>query len=141
MKQEKGFPRSHYDRKNRPEFTCYSCGGEGHVKKFCPKLVKTNSDQDSRRKAHVLRTVVSQEPVTKETALVVEMMSHGRSSVDQGLCNLERIPVSVNGKQATALIDSGTEITVIRRDLLMDFPIEDKASIYIFSDHQRYVLS
>ncbi|GBM92508.1 Retrovirus-related Pol polyprotein from transposon opus [Araneus ventricosus] len=58
MKQEKGFPRSQYDRKDRPKFTCYSCGGEGHVKKFCPKLVKTNSDQDSRRKANVLRTVV-----------------------------------------------------------------------------------
>ncbi|GBM25387.1 Pro-Pol polyprotein [Araneus ventricosus] len=132
MKQEKGFPRSQYNRKYRQKFTCYSCGGEGHVKKFCPKLVKTNSDQDSRRKANVLRTVVDQERVTKETAVVAEVMSHGRrSSVDQGLCNLERIPVSVNGKQATALIDSGTEITVIRRDLLMDFPIEDKASIYI----------
>ncbi|GBN33296.1 Pro-Pol polyprotein, partial [Araneus ventricosus] len=131
MKQEKGFPRSQYDRKDRQKFTCYSCGGEGHVKKFCPKLVKTNSDQDSRRKANVLRTVVDQERVTKKTAVVAEVMSRGRSSVDQGLCNLERIPVSVNGKQATALIDSGTEITVIRRDLLMDFPIEDKASIYI----------
>ncbi|GBN97382.1 hypothetical protein AVEN_27146-1 [Araneus ventricosus] len=50
MKQEKGFPRSQYDKKIRPKFTCYSYGGEGHVKKFCPKLVKTNSDQDSRRR-------------------------------------------------------------------------------------------
>ncbi|GBM88766.1 hypothetical protein AVEN_221047-1, partial [Araneus ventricosus] len=50
------------------------------------------------RKANVLRTVVDQERVTKETAVVAEVMSHGRSSVDQGLCNLERIPVSVNGK-------------------------------------------
>ncbi|GBN96519.1 hypothetical protein AVEN_249866-1, partial [Araneus ventricosus] len=58
MKQEKGFPRSQYDKKNRPKFTCYSCGEEGHVKKFCPKLVKTNSDQDSRRKANVLRIFV-----------------------------------------------------------------------------------
>ncbi|GBN50140.1 hypothetical protein AVEN_264518-1, partial [Araneus ventricosus] len=33
MKQEKGFPRSQYDRKNHSKFTCYSCGGEGHVKK------------------------------------------------------------------------------------------------------------
>ncbi|GBN61457.1 Pro-Pol polyprotein [Araneus ventricosus] len=131
MKQEKGFPRCQYDRKNRPKFTCYSCGGEEHVKKVCPKLVKTDSDQDSRRKANVLRAVVDQEPVTKETAVVAEVMSHGRSSVDQCLCNLERISVSVNGKQATALIDSGTEITVIRRELLMDFPIEDKTSIYI----------
>ncbi|GBN28622.1 hypothetical protein AVEN_191324-1 [Araneus ventricosus] len=85
MKQEKGFPRSQYDRKDRPKFTCYSCGGEGHVKKFCPKLVKTNSDQDSRRKANVLRTVVDQERVTKETAVVAEVMSHVRSSVHQGL--------------------------------------------------------
>ncbi|GBN28326.1 hypothetical protein AVEN_270351-1 [Araneus ventricosus] len=120
MRQEKVFPRSQYDRKNRPKFTCYSCGGEGHSKKCCPKLVKTNSDQDSIRKANVLRTVVDQEHVTKETAVVAQVMSHGRSFVDQGLCNLERIPVSVNGKQSTALIDSGTEICCVEFSWISD---------------------
>ncbi|XP_055932968.1 uncharacterized protein LOC129962990 [Argiope bruennichi] len=131
MKQDKGFTRNRYEPKNRPMFTCYFCGVDGHVKKFCPKLLKTNSDQDSRRKANVHRTVVDPEPVTKETAVVAKVMSHRRPSLDKGLCNLEKIRISVNGKPATALIDSGTEITVVRRDILTDFPVEDKASIYI----------
>ncbi|XP_055943546.1 uncharacterized protein K02A2.6-like [Argiope bruennichi] len=131
MKQDKGFTRNRYEPKNRPKFTCYFCGVDGHVKKFCPKLLKTNSDQDSRRKANVHRTVVDPEPVTKETAVVAKVMSHRRPALDKGLCNLEKIRMSVNGKPATALIDSGTEITVVRRDILTDFPVEDKASIYI----------
>ncbi|XP_055931869.1 uncharacterized protein LOC129962156 [Argiope bruennichi] len=131
MKQDKGFTRNRCEPKNPPKFTCYFCGVDGHVKKFCPKLLKTNSDQDSRRKANVHKTVVDPEPVTKETAVVAKVMSHRRPSLDKGLCNLEKIRISVNGKPATALIDSGTEITVVRRDILTDFPIEDKASIYI----------
>ncbi|XP_055928211.1 uncharacterized protein LOC129959414 [Argiope bruennichi] len=131
MKQDKGFTRNRYEPKNRPKFTCYFCGVDGHVKKFCPKLLKTNSYQDSRRKANVRRTVVDPEPVTKETAVVTKVMSHRRPSLDKGLCNLEKIRISVNGKPASALIASGTEITVVRRDILTDFPVEDKASIYI----------
>ncbi|KAF8763832.1 hypothetical protein HNY73_021967 [Argiope bruennichi] len=94
MKQDKGFTRNRYEPKNRPKFTCYFCGVDGHVKKFCPKLLKTNSDQDSRRKANVHRTVVDPEPVTKETAVVAKVMSHRRPSLDKGLCNLEKMRIS-----------------------------------------------
>ncbi|KAF8783379.1 NTF2-related export protein 1 like protein [Argiope bruennichi] len=96
MKQDKGFTRNRYEPKNRPKFTCYFCGVDGHVKKFCPKLLKTNSDQDSRRKANVHRTVVDPEPVTKETAVVAKVMSHRRPSLDKAeKCSLVNIPMGV----------------------------------------------
>ncbi|KAF8795192.1 hypothetical protein HNY73_003069 [Argiope bruennichi] len=83
-KQDKGLTRNEYEPKSRSKFTYYFCGVDGHVKKFCLEFLNTNSDQDSRRKANVHRTVVDPESITTETAAVAKVMSHRQPSLDKG---------------------------------------------------------
>ncbi|KAF8774826.1 hypothetical protein HNY73_017339 [Argiope bruennichi] len=95
-KQDKGLTRNKYEPKTRPKLTCYFCGADGHVKKFCPKLSKTNSDKDSRRKANVHRTVVDPELVNKETAVVAKVLSHRRPSLDKAeKYSLVNVPMDI----------------------------------------------
>ncbi|KFM63707.1 hypothetical protein X975_04691, partial [Stegodyphus mimosarum] len=102
--------------KIRPKYVCYFCGMDGHVKKFCPRLSKNKTEQDVKKKFNVNRAAVEIGEEKKEleqskTAVVAKVMSHKRNIIGENLCNLERIQINVNGKRATALVDSGTEIT------------------------------
>ncbi|KFM68449.1 hypothetical protein X975_04916, partial [Stegodyphus mimosarum] len=122
--------------KIRPKYVCYFCGMDGHVKKFCPRLSKNKTEQDVKKKFNVNRAAVEIGEEKKEleqskTAVVAKVMSHKRNIIGENLCNLERIQINVNGKRATALVDSGTEITVVRSNIVEDFPMENKPSIYI----------
>ncbi|KAF8763210.1 hypothetical protein HNY73_021414 [Argiope bruennichi] len=91
MKQGNCLTRNQYESETRPKFTYFFYGVNGHVKKFCPKLLKTNSDQDSRRKENVHRTDGDPEPATKETAVVTKVMSHRRPSLDKDRIQKEKI--------------------------------------------------
>lgn len=65
-------------------------------------------------------------------AVVMKDMSHPGSIVEEKFWDLERVHISVNGKRVKTLIDSGTEITVVRKKgIISDYQPEDKPSIFI----------
>lgn len=115
---------------------CFSCGIKGHLRRNCPTLDKSH---DPRRRANVNHASTEREESQKErnprrqdgAAVVARVTSLTAGSGISNFGKLERISVSVNGRQANALIDSGTEITVVRSDVAGSLPDGEKSSILL----------
>ncbi|GFW74304.1 retrovirus-related Pol polyprotein from transposon opus [Trichonephila clavipes] len=54
-----------------------------------------------------------------------------RRAIEDKLCKLVKTSISVDGKLVQALVDSGTEITVIKKDLVPAIPVEGASTIYL----------
>ncbi|GFW04709.1 retrovirus-related Pol polyprotein from transposon opus [Trichonephila clavipes] len=54
-----------------------------------------------------------------------------RRAIEDKLSKLVKTPISVDGKLVHALLDSGTEITVIKKDLVPGISVEGASTIYL----------
>ena len=71
----------------------------------------------------ILEKEVEEEQIRGGTA-------YQESILAEKFCDLERIDISVSSRSVKAFISSGTEITIIRRNI-SDFELEDNPSIFI----------
>ncbi|GFX68221.1 CCHC-type domain-containing protein [Trichonephila clavipes] len=88
------------------KFACFTCGSDKHFKRDCPK----NKEVDNKR--------LNENKVSTEGTEVVDGTVAARVDV-------------LDGKLVHALLDSGTEITVIKKDLVPGISVEGASTIYL----------
>ncbi|GFV03274.1 CCHC-type domain-containing protein [Trichonephila clavipes] len=88
------------------KFACFTCGSDKHFKRDCPK----NKEVDNKR------------------LNVNKVSTEGTELVDGTVA--ARVDL-LDGKLVHALLDSGTEITVIKKDLVPGISVEGASTIYL----------
>ncbi|GFU25071.1 retrovirus-related Pol polyprotein from transposon opus [Trichonephila clavipes] len=88
------------------KFACFTCGSDKHFKRDCPK----NKEVDNKR--------LNENKVSTEGTELVDGTVAARVDV-------------LDGKLVHALLDSGTEITVIKKDLVPGISVEGASTIYL----------
>ncbi|GFU76444.1 uncharacterized protein TNCV_1337121 [Trichonephila clavipes] len=72
------------------------------------------------------------EMLDSETATHIGVLQGGRmGAIEDKLSKLVKTSISVDGKLVHALVDSGTEITVIKKDLVPGISVEGASEIYL----------
>ncbi|GFX57909.1 retrovirus-related Pol polyprotein from transposon opus [Trichonephila clavipes] len=101
--------RKNFDKYKVPEikkFACFTCGSDKHFKRDCTK----NKGVDNKR-------------------LNVNKVSTEGTELEDGV-NTARVDL-LDGKLVHALVDSVTEITVIKKDLVPGISVEGASTIYL----------
>ncbi|GFW40174.1 retrovirus-related Pol polyprotein from transposon opus [Trichonephila clavipes] len=88
------------------KFACFTCGSDKHFKRDCPK----NKEEDNKK------------------LNVNKVSTEGTELVDGTVAS--RVDL-LDGKLVHALVDSGTEITVIKKDLVPGISVEGASTIYL----------
>ncbi|GFX81824.1 retrovirus-related Pol polyprotein from transposon opus [Trichonephila clavipes] len=65
------------------------------------------------------------------SGIVRKTKSHSKLAIEDKLSKLVKTSISVDGKLVHALVDSGTEITVIKKDLVPGISVEGASTIYL----------
>ncbi|GFT79820.1 putative transposable element [Trichonephila clavipes] len=102
-------PRKNFDKGQVTEikkFACFTCGSDKHFERDCPK----NKEVDNKR--------LNENKVSTEGTELVDGTVAARVDL-------------LDGKLVHALLDSGTEITVIKKDLVPGISVEGASTIYL----------
>ncbi|GBM30688.1 hypothetical protein AVEN_259560-1 [Araneus ventricosus] len=124
----KNFEKSKVTESKKP--ICYSCGSDKHFMRECPK----NRGIDNKRVN--VNNVIAEETETEKGETVAARVNFlckviPRQDILDKLCKLETTSISVDGKLVNTLVDSGTEITVVRRDLVPGISVEGASTMYL----------
>ncbi|GFX59093.1 CCHC-type domain-containing protein [Trichonephila clavipes] len=90
------------------KFACFTCGSDKHFKRDYPK----NKEVYNKR-------------------LNVNKVSTEGTELEDGTYKLVKTSISVDGKLVHALVDSGTKITVIKKDLVPGILVKGASTIYL----------
>ncbi|GFW41318.1 CCHC-type domain-containing protein [Trichonephila clavipes] len=111
------------------KFACFTCGSDKHFKRDCPK----NKEVDNKRLNVNKVSTEGTELVDGMVAARVDLLGKviPRRAIEDKLSKLVKTSISVDGKLVHALLDSGTEITVIKKDLVPGILVEGASTIYL----------
>ncbi|GFU46717.1 retrovirus-related Pol polyprotein from transposon opus [Trichonephila clavipes] len=111
------------------KFACFTCGSDKHLKRDCPK----NKEVDNKRLNVNEVSTEGTELVDGTVAARVDVLGKviPRRAIEDKLSKLVKTSISVDGKLVHALLDSGTEITVIKKDLVPGISVEGASTIYL----------
>ncbi|GFV68683.1 CCHC-type domain-containing protein [Trichonephila clavipes] len=111
------------------KFACFTCGSDKHFKRDCPK----NKEVDNKRLNVNKVSTEGTELVDGTVAARVDLLGKviPRRAIEDKLSKLVKTSISVDGKLVHALLDSGTEITVIKKDLVPGISVEGASTIYL----------
>ncbi|GFW36628.1 retrovirus-related Pol polyprotein from transposon opus [Trichonephila clavipes] len=111
------------------KFACFTCGSDKHFKRDCPK----NKEVDNKRLNVNKVSTEGTELVDGTVAARVDVLGKviPRRAIEDKLSKLVKSSISVDGKLVHALLDSGTEITVIKKDLVPGISVEGASTIYL----------
>ncbi|GFV43485.1 retrovirus-related Pol polyprotein from transposon opus [Trichonephila clavipes] len=111
------------------KFACFTCGSDKHFKRDCPK----NKEVDNKRLNENKVSTEGTEVVDGTVAARVDVLGKviPRRAIEDKLSKLVKTSISVDGKLVHALLDSGTEITVIKKDLVPGISVEGASTIYL----------
>ncbi|GFX40767.1 retrovirus-related Pol polyprotein from transposon opus [Trichonephila clavipes] len=112
-----------------------------HFKRHCPK----NKGVDNKRLNVNKVSTEGRESEDGTVAARVDLLGKviPRRAIEDKLSKLVKTSISVDGKLVHALVDSGTEITVIKKDLVPGISVEGASTIYlkgIFGPGVKYPL-
>ncbi|GFW33517.1 retrovirus-related Pol polyprotein from transposon opus [Trichonephila clavipes] len=107
----------------------FSSGSDKHFKRDCPK----NKEVDNKRLNENKVSTEGTEVVDGTVAARVDVLGKviPRRAIEDKLSKLVKTSISVDGKLVHALLDSGTEITVIKKDLVPGISVEGASTIYL----------
>ncbi|GFU19557.1 CCHC-type domain-containing protein [Trichonephila clavipes] len=112
------------------KFACFTCGSDKHFKRDCPK----NKEVDNKKRLNENKvSTEGTELVDGTVAARVDVLGKviPRRAIEDKLSKLVKTSISVDGKLVHALLDSGTEITVIKKDLVPGISVEGASTIYL----------
>ncbi|GFX50882.1 retrovirus-related Pol polyprotein from transposon opus [Trichonephila clavipes] len=111
------------------KFACFTCGSDKHFKRDCSK----NKEVDNKRLNVNKVSTEGTELVDGTVAARVDVLGKviPRRAIEDKLSKLVKTSISVDGKLVYALLDSGTEITVIKKDLIPGISVEGASTIYL----------
>ncbi|GFW67409.1 CCHC-type domain-containing protein [Trichonephila clavipes] len=111
------------------KFACFTCGSDKHFKRDCPK----NKEVDNKRLNENKVSTEGTELVDGTVAARVDLLGKviPRRAIEDKLSKLVKTSISVDGKLVHALLDSGTEITVIKKDLVPGISVVGASTIYL----------
>ncbi|GFW54030.1 CCHC-type domain-containing protein [Trichonephila clavipes] len=111
------------------KFACITCGSDKHFKRDCPK----NKEVDNKRLNENKVSTEGTELVDGTVAARVDLLGKviPRRAIEDKLSKLVKTSISVDGKLVYAFLDSGTEITVIKKDLVPGISVEGASTIYL----------
>ncbi|GFW18529.1 retrovirus-related Pol polyprotein from transposon opus [Trichonephila clavipes] len=111
------------------KFACFTCGSDKHFKRDCPKNKEVDNKRLNVNKVSTEGTELEDGTVTATVDLLGKVIPRGAS--EDKLSKLVKTSISVDGKLVHALVDSGTEITVIKKDLVPGISVEGTSTIYL----------
>ncbi|GFV03133.1 retrovirus-related Pol polyprotein from transposon opus [Trichonephila clavipes] len=131
-KTDKFSSRKNFDKVKVTEikkFACFTCGSDKHFKRDCPK----NKEVDNKRLNENKVSTEGTELVDGTVAARVDVLGKviPRRAIEDKLSKLVKTSICVDGKLVHALLDSGTEITVIKKDLVPGISVEGASTIYL----------
>ncbi|GFW71257.1 CCHC-type domain-containing protein [Trichonephila clavipes] len=111
------------------KFACFTCGSDEHFKRDCPK----NKGVDNKRLNVKMVSTEGTELEDGTVAARVDLLGKviPRRAIEDKLSKLVKTSISVDGKLVHALVDSGTEIIVIKKDLVPGISVEGASTIYL----------
>ncbi|GFX76750.1 retrovirus-related Pol polyprotein from transposon opus [Trichonephila clavipes] len=111
------------------KFACFTCGSDKHFKRDCPKNKEVDNKRLNENKVSTEGTELVDGTVTARVDLLGKVIPRG--AIEDKLSKLVKTSISVDGKLVHALLDSGTEITVIKKDLVPGISAEGASTIYL----------
>ncbi|KAL3243951.1 hypothetical protein MRX96_019534 [Rhipicephalus microplus] len=114
---------------------CHLCHGSGHFAKECPKASdkENNPKKATEPKRKVQKVTLSHETDTEMPTGVLSAKVKSLKHEGEGTDKLQLIPVSCAGISADAILDTGSEITVIRESLLPRSVVEPSGTVRLVS--------
>ncbi|GFW69287.1 retrovirus-related Pol polyprotein from transposon opus [Trichonephila clavipes] len=111
------------------KFACFTCGSDKHFKRDCPKNKEVDNKRLNVNKVSTEGTELEDGTVTARVDLLGKVIP--RRAIEDKLSKLVKTSISVDGKLVHALVDSGTEIIVIKKDLVPGISVEAASTIYL----------
>ncbi|GFV53166.1 CCHC-type domain-containing protein [Trichonephila clavipes] len=124
--------RKNYDKGQVTEikkFACFTCRSDKHFKRDCPKNKEVDNKRLNENKVSTEGTELEDGTVAARVDLLGKVFPRG--AIEDKLSKLVKTSISVDGKLVYALVDSGTEITVIKKDLVPGISVEGASTIYL----------
>ncbi|GFY29022.1 retrovirus-related Pol polyprotein from transposon opus [Trichonephila clavipes] len=131
-KTDKFSSRKNFDKGKVTEikkFACFTCGSDKHFKRNCPKNKGVDNKRLNVNKVSTEGTELEDGTVTARVDVLGKVIP--RRAIEDKLSKLVKTSISVDGKLVHALLDSGTEITVIKKDLVPGISVEGASTIYL----------
>ncbi|GFU98931.1 retrovirus-related Pol polyprotein from transposon opus [Trichonephila clavipes] len=100
-----------------------------HFKRDCPKNKEVDNKRLNVNKVSREGTELVDGTVAARVDLLGKVIPRG--AIEDKLSKLVKTSISVDGKLVHALLDSGTEITVIKKDLVPGISVEGASTIYL----------
>ncbi|GFV66320.1 transposable element Tcb2 transposase [Trichonephila clavipes] len=112
------------------KFACFICRSDKHFKRDCPKNKEVDNKRLNVNKVSTEGTKLVDGTVAARVDLLGKVIPRG--AVEDKLSKLVKTTsISVDGKLVHALVDSGKEITVIKKDLVPGISVEGASTIYL----------
>ncbi|GFV37950.1 CCHC-type domain-containing protein [Trichonephila clavipes] len=127
--EKRGFNGSWGQVTEIKKFACFTCGSDKHFKRNCAKNKGVDNKRLNVNKVSTEGTELEDGTVTARVALLGKVIP--RRSIEDKLSKLVKTSIGVDGKLVHALVDSGTEITVINNDLVPGISVEGASTIYL----------
>ncbi|GFY15972.1 retrovirus-related Pol polyprotein from transposon opus [Trichonephila clavipes] len=124
--------KRNFDKSKVPEikkFACFTCGSDKHFKRDCPKNKGVDNKRLNVNKVPTEGTELEDGTVTARVDLLGKVIP--RRAIEDKLSKLVITSISVDGKLVHALVDSGMEIIVIKKDLVPGISVEGASTIYL----------
>ncbi|GFY32086.1 retrovirus-related Pol polyprotein from transposon opus [Trichonephila clavipes] len=111
------------------KFACFTCGSDKHFKRDCSKNKEVDNKRLNVNKVSTEGTELVDGTVAARVDLLGKVIPRG--AIEDKLSKLVKTSISVDGKLVHALVDAGTEITVIKKDLVPGISVEGASTIYL----------
>ncbi|GFX86256.1 CCHC-type domain-containing protein [Trichonephila clavipes] len=124
--------RKNFDKGQLTEikkFACFTCGSDKHFERDFPKNKGVDNKRLNVNKVSTEGTDLEDGTVTARVDLLGKVIP--RRVIEDKLSKLVKTSISVDGRLGHALVDSGTEITVIKKDLVPGISVEGTSTIYL----------
>ncbi|GFX39191.1 CCHC-type domain-containing protein [Trichonephila clavipes] len=111
------------------KFACFTCGSDKHFNRDCPKNKGVDNKGLNVNKVSTEGAELEDGTVDARVDLLCKVIP--RRAIEDKLSKLVKTSNSVDGKLIHALVDSGMEITVIKKDLVPGISVEGASTIYL----------